>query len=197
VLDRPLSRDDVTSVYSGLRPLVAGRASATTDLSREHVVDCPEPGLVLIAGGKLTTYRVMGKDAVDAASQWIGRRVARSRTARLRLVGASGLESTRRQNRDLSLRFGLPVAEVDRLIGRYGSEVTDVLQPTLEHPHLLERIAGSRYLLAEVLFAITHEGALRMEDVIERRLRLDLELGKQDAERAKIIVGHQTTDELV
>ncbi|ABY23497.1 glycerol-3-phosphate dehydrogenase [Renibacterium salmoninarum ATCC 33209] len=65
VLKRPLTREDVEGVYAGLRPLLAGENDSTAKLSREHVVAHPVPGLVVVAGGKYTTYRVMAKDAID------------------------------------------------------------------------------------------------------------------------------------
>lgn len=76
VLAVPLTRDDVEGVYAGLRPLLAGESDATSKLSREHTVAHPVPGLVVVAGGKFTTYRVMAKDAVDAAVHGLDLRVA-------------------------------------------------------------------------------------------------------------------------
>ena len=73
VLEQPLTRDDVEGVYAGLRPLLAGESESTSKLSREHAVAHPVPGLVVVAGGKYTTYRVMAKDAVDAAVHGLGR----------------------------------------------------------------------------------------------------------------------------
>ena len=70
----PLTRDDVQGVYAGLRPLLAGESDATSKLSREHTVAHPVPGLVVVAGGKYTTYRVMAKDAVDEAVHGLDQR---------------------------------------------------------------------------------------------------------------------------
>ena len=75
---RPLTRDDVVGVYAGLRPLLAGESDETSKLSREHACVSPVPGLVIVAGGKYTTYRVMAKDAVDLAVKVLGRAGARS-----------------------------------------------------------------------------------------------------------------------
>ena len=72
VLVTPLAREDVEGVYAGLRPLLAGESEATSRLSREHAVAHPAPGLVVVAGGKYTTYRVMAKDAIDAAVHGLG-----------------------------------------------------------------------------------------------------------------------------
>ena len=79
MLQPPLTREDVEGVYAGLRPLLAGESESTSKLSREHVVGHPVPGLVVVAGGKYTTYRVMAKDAVDEAARGAGRPGAASR----------------------------------------------------------------------------------------------------------------------
>src|SRR5690606_9615933 len=68
VLDRPLTTDDIEGVYAGLRPLLSGEDEATSKLSREHAVVEPMLGLMLVAGGKYTTYRVMAKGVVDLAA---------------------------------------------------------------------------------------------------------------------------------
>ena len=91
VLAVPLTRDDVEGVYAGLRPLLAGESDATSKLSREHTVAHPVPGLVVVAGGKYTTYRVMAKDAVDEAVHGLDQRVAECVTEDVPLVGRRGL----------------------------------------------------------------------------------------------------------
>ena len=73
MLATPLTREDVEGVYAGLRPLLSGESESTSKLSREHMVGAPVPGLVVVAGGKYTTYRVMAKDAVDAVGARAGR----------------------------------------------------------------------------------------------------------------------------
>ena len=93
VLSVPLTRDDVEGVYAGLRPLLSGESEETSKLSREHVVAHPVPGLVMIAGGKYTTYRVMAKDAVDAVAHGLDQRVPTSCTDRIPLVGAEGYQA--------------------------------------------------------------------------------------------------------
>ena len=90
VLATPLTHDDIDGVYAGLRPLLAGESEETSKLSREHAVAVPAPGLVAIAGGKYTTYRVMGEDAIDAAAEFVPTRVAKSITEKVPLVGADG-----------------------------------------------------------------------------------------------------------
>src|SRR5205823_14941898 len=88
VLATPLTRDDVTAVYAGLRPLLSGESDITSRLSREHVVNSPVPGLVMVAGGKYTTYRLMARDAVDAVAHGLDARVPQSCTDRVALAGA-------------------------------------------------------------------------------------------------------------
>ena len=75
VISSPLTREDVEGVYAGLRPLLSGESESTSKLSREHVVGHPVPGLVVVAGGKYTTYRVMAADAVDEAVRGLDARV--------------------------------------------------------------------------------------------------------------------------
>lgn len=175
VLADPLTRDDVRAVWSGLRPLVAGTAGSTAKLSREHVVDVPRPGIAVIAGGKLTTYRVMARDAVDAAV--LGRVAARrSRTRGLPLVGARNLAEARAALDDLLREYALPAATGDRLIGRYGDRVAEVVAPIADHPELAEPLPDAGGAIgAEARYAVTHEGALHLNDVLTRRLRIGME----------------------
>jgi glycerol-3-phosphate dehydrogenase len=180
VLAIPLTRDDVTGVYAGLRPLVepatGNGAKPTTKLSREHVVDAPVPGLVSIAGGKFTTYRLMARDVVDAAVADLPGPVAPSVTGQLPLLGADGLPAVRASAARLASDYDVPVDVAEHLIARYGSLATEVLDlirddKTLGHP----LVDGHPYLRAEVAYAVTHEGALHAEDVLARRVRLLIE----------------------
>src|SRR3546814_8259748 len=110
---RPLTRDDVEGVYAGLRPLLAGEDAATSKLSREHAVAHSVPGLVVVAGGKYTTYRVMAKDAVDEAvhglESVLGRNVGPCVTENVPLVGADGYQALWNQRRTLASQSGLAV----------------------------------------------------------------------------------------
>ena len=90
LLADPLDRADVVGVYAGLRPLLFGESDSTSTLSREHAVSSPVRGLTVIAGGKYTTYRVMAKDAVDAAVHGLERTVPKCVTENIPLVGADG-----------------------------------------------------------------------------------------------------------
>jgi glycerol-3-phosphate dehydrogenase len=174
VLVNPLTRSDVIGVYAGLRPLVAADESApTAKLSREHVVDEPVPGLVSIAGGKFTTYRVMARDVVDTAVADYDRWVPASVTDQLPLLGADGLAAATAEAGRLAEDYGVPRDTVEHLLDRYGTLAEEVLQLTRTDPALAAPIAkGHPYLGAEVAYAVTHEGALHVADVLTRRIRL-------------------------
>ena len=173
VLRSPLTVDDVVGTYAGLRPLLAGASSDTSKLSREHAVAEPEPGFFVIAGGKYTTYRVMAADVVNAAVAGLGRAVAPSLTARLPLCGAVGYQELWADRARVAAESGLPTSTVERLLRRYGSAVSDVLAMIAQDPSLAEPVAG--YLAAEIVYAVTHEGALGLEDVLARRTRIAME----------------------
>jgi len=186
LLKVPLDHDDVEGVYAGLRPLLAGKAGrgvgsggegevATTKVSREHTVVGPVPGLVLIAGGKLTTYRVMARDAVDLAVRgWPG--VAPSQTERVPLLGADGFLTRTNQRVALSRRSGLEVGQIDHLLGRFGGMIDELLALVAARPELAGPLPGTEdYLSAEVVYAVTHEGARHLDDVLARRTRISIE----------------------
>lgn len=182
LLKDPLDHRDVVGVYAGLRPLLKpivkrpkGDGGETTKLSREHTVANPVPGLVLIAGGKLTTYRVMAKDAVDHAIR--GFQVAPpSITERVPLLGAWGYEARTNQRVALSRESGIEIGMIDHLLGRYGGLIDEVLDLIRSRPELAEPLEGaSLYLAAEVVYAVTHEGARHLDDVLTRRTRISIE----------------------
>src|SRR3989440_443239 len=179
-LARPLSRADVIAVYAGLRPLVdpatGNGAKPTTKLSREHVVDTPVPGLASIAGGKFTTYRLMARDVVDAAVADFGREVPGSVTDQVPLLGADGLAAVQPAAGRLAEDYGVTRASVEHLLGRYGTLAEEVLDLTRADAGLARPLAeGHPYLRAEVAYAVTHENALHVEDVLMRRTRLFIE----------------------
>jgi len=176
VLRTPLGRDDVEGVYAGLRPLLSGESEETSKLSREHTVAHPVPGLVLIAGGKYTTYRVMAKDAVDAVAHGLGSSVPPSVTDRLPLVGADGYAALYNQRHRLARDSGLHVSRVTHLLRRYGSSVYDLLDLVKERPDLGRPLAAADdYLRAEIVYAAEAEGARHLEDVLSRRTRISFE----------------------
>jgi glycerol-3-phosphate dehydrogenase len=176
ILSEPLTAADVVGVYAGLRPLLDGGADDTTKLSREHAVAEPAPGFFVIAGGKYTTYRVMAADVVDAAVRGLGQAVPKSLTKHLPLHGAVGFRELWADRVALSTRSGLPVATVEHLLGRYGSAITDLLALVDRDPSLANPLPGAEaYLAAEIVYAVTHEGALDLDDVLSRRTRIAIE----------------------
>jgi len=176
VLVTPLSREDVEGVYAGLRPLLAGESATTSALSREHVVGHPTPGLVVVAGGKYTTYRVMAADAVDEVARGVDGRVPASCTERIPLLGAEGYDAAWNARHRTATRYGIHVARVEHLLQRYGSLATEVLDLCAENPVLAEGLSGADdYLAAEVVYAVSHEGARHLDDVLTRRTRISIE----------------------
>lgn len=176
VLVSPLTHDDIEGVYAGLRPLLAGEDEGTSTLSREHAVAVVAPGLISIAGGKYTTYRVMGADAVDACNDFIPTRVAPSITERVPLLGADGYFALINQCDFLGKRFGLHPYRVRRLLNRYGSLIDDVLRLADDDPTLLEPLAAApQYLRVEIVYAVRNEAALHLEDLLARRTRISIE----------------------
>ena len=175
VLSDPITRDDIIGTWAGLRPLLqpgtkAGTSSAK--VSREHTVASPVPGLTVIAGGKLTTYRVMAVDAVDFA---LGERAKSlpSITDRIPLAGAEGHAVLQRQARRIGTTYGWSRAMVDHLLHRYGSLLTEIIEMVDADPSLGRPIEGApAYLRAEVAYAASHEGVLHLEDVMVHRTRL-------------------------
>jgi glycerol-3-phosphate dehydrogenase len=176
VLTTPLSRVDVQGVYAGLRPLLSGESESTSQLSREHTVGSPVPGLVVVAGGKYTTYRVMARDAVDACVHGLGRSVPPSCTQDVPLLGADGFPALWNRRRVLAAESGLHVARVEHLLRRYGTLTHEVLDLVKADPPLGEPLAGADdYLRAEVVYAAAGEGARHLEDVLTRRTRISIE----------------------
>ena len=180
VLATPLTRADVEGVYAGLRPLLHGESAATSKLSREHAVAHAVPGLVVVAGGKYTTYRVMAKDAVDEAVHGLeasqARRVPASCTEDVPLLGAEGYDALWNSRHRLAERSGLHLVRVEHLLHRYGTLAREVLALVESEPSLGEPLEGTDdYLRAEVVYAVTHEGARHLDDVLTRRTRISIE----------------------
>ncbi|MGX6396405.1 FAD-dependent oxidoreductase [Rothia kristinae] len=179
ILDKPLTREDIVSTYAGLRPLLQpgtkGDDTQSTKVSREHTVTEVAPGMSAIAGGKLTTYRVMARDAVDFA---LGAAAATRPciTEHTPLVGAVGYEAARARAGRIAEEQGWTAARVDSLLDRYGAEIDDVLDLIREDSSWGRPLEHApMFLRAEALLAVRHEGALHLEDVLMRRVRLDLE----------------------
>jgi len=171
VFDRPVRREDVVGAYAGLRPLLDA-GGHTADLSRRHAVVTSPDGVITVVGGKLTTYRRMAEDAVDAAVRQRSLPAGSCRTKRLPLLGAAP--------RHVLARLEAPHPSAQRLVRRYGTEakqvltearaVSDLTAEELLAP-LAEKIPAT---MAELLWGVTHEGALDEGDLLDRRTRIGL-----------------------
>ncbi|MFA9429517.1 FAD-dependent oxidoreductase [Egicoccus sp. AB-alg2] len=176
VLRTPLTHADVEGVQAGLRPLLFGESEATSQLSREHAVAQTVAGLITIAGGKYTTYRVMAKDAVDAAARNLRQRVPPSVTDRTPLLGAQGWHALWNRRHRLADEVGLHPSRIEHLLSRYGARVEELLDLLADRPELGARIAGAEdYLKVEAVHAASHEGALHLDDLLTRRTRISIE----------------------
>jgi glycerol-3-phosphate dehydrogenase len=176
VLSQPLGHEDVEGVYAGLRPLLWGESDETSKLSREHAVTLPAPGLISVAGGKYTTYRVMAKDTVDAAARNLDWGVPESCTDRTPLVGAPGFRALHNQRARLASESGLHVVWIEHLLRRYGSRIHELLALVAQRPELGRPIEGAvDYLAVEAAYAASHEGALHLDDVLTRRTHVSIE----------------------
>lgn len=175
VLSRPISRDDVIGTWAGLRPLLqpgTKEGTQSAKVSREHTVASPVPGLVSIAGGKFTTYRVMAKDAVDFALGTAAKRNP-SVTARIPLEGAHGFLTAERELASVIETLGWDKAMTDHLFHRYGANIRDLAAIAKADPTAAARLEHApAYLRAEIVYAITHEGALHLDDLMMRRTRM-------------------------
>ncbi len=209
----PLTRSDVRATWAGLRPLVAtgelDKPGHTPDLSRRHSVTVSPDGLINVTGGKLTTYRRMAADTVDVVMKQLGRRVGlhnRCRTASLKIWGADGLEEMRGQSTS------------EHLDNRYGTMTPTILAMIKTDASLGEQLVDELpYLRAEALYAVRHEMAMTLDDVLSRRVParwlntratstaaeataslIGPELGWDEAETSRQIVSFQMslTDEL-
>ena len=176
VLKDPLRHEDIEGVFAGLRPLLEGESDATSRLSREHAVSQAVPGLISVAGGKYTTYRVMAEDAIDMVAANLDEKVPGSVTAATPLVGADGYRALWNKREELSAESGLHVARIEHLLGRYGSLIWEILDLIRQRPELGQPLAGADdYLAAEISYAASHEGALHIDDVLTRRTRISIE----------------------
>jgi glycerol-3-phosphate dehydrogenase len=190
VIRSPLTRADVEGVYAGLRPLLSGESDSTSKLSREHVVGHPVPGLVVVAGGKYTTYRVMAADAVDEAARSLDVRVPESCTAQVPLVGAEGYRALWNQRHALAASADVHVARIEHLLNRYGSCIHELLAMLRDEPSLAAPLPGADdYLRVEALYAVTHEGARHLDDVLARRTRISIEAWDRGVAAAPVVAG--------
>ena len=193
-LRTPLTPDDIIGVYAGVRPLLSSKGKKTAALSREHAVLQGPEGLFTIVGGKYTTYRVMARDVMDAAVRYLDASntkqheqghglvngaptpVPPSVTEVTPLVGATGWHVLRNQREQLARQTGLELLHIDHLLGRYGSLVSEIFDLLTRRPELAQPIGGApEYLEVEVVYAITHESALHLDDILARRTHIAIE----------------------
>ncbi len=176
VLAQPLRHEDIEGVYAGLRPLLQGDSAATSQLSREHAVSQSVSGLITVAGGKYTTYRVMAKDVVDVAARGLEQKVPACCTDRVPLVGAAGYRAHWNRREALASESGLHVHVIERLLGRYGTRLHELIELIAADPALAQPLEGApAHLAAEIHYAASHEGALHLDDVLTRRTRISIE----------------------
>jgi len=187
VLSRQLCRNDIIGVFAGLRPLIKGTDEDTTKLSREHAVAQPIPGLISIAGGKFTTYRVMASDAIDAAAERLNRTVPESCTAELPLIGADDWRELSTSADRLAEQHGLAIDLVERLLWRHGSCIHDVLAIAEADPGLKATLPGGRYIAAEIVHGARNEGALHLDDMLARRMRISFENPQRGLATAELV----------
>ncbi|MFE7170655.1 glycerol-3-phosphate dehydrogenase/oxidase [Streptomyces sp. NPDC057616] len=187
VLNLPVRRTDVVGAFAGLRPLLdtspeghQGGAARTSDISRRHAVLTSSEGVITVVGGKLTTYRRMAEDAVDAAVAARGLGAGPSSTASLPLVGAASPGA-------------LDALEAPRhLVRRYGTEAPAVHALGVRDARLGEPVLpGHPVTGAELLWAVRHEGALDEADVLDRRTRIGVVPADREAalETVRNLVG--------
>jgi glycerol-3-phosphate dehydrogenase len=194
-MDVNLRRDEVVGTYAGLRPLIAPSDGSTVKASREHRVTVEANGVIRVGGGKYTTYRVMARDVIDTVLGPAAAKERPSDTAERRLVGAAEADALARISTELATipaigEIGAEVAA--RLVGRHGTEAPAVVALGAELDLLRPIVAGRPFLEAEITWAVRHELALTIDDVLARRTRLAQELpdrGAAIAPRVAAIIG--------
>ena len=160
-----LTHADVIGSYAGLRPLIDNGAGHTADVSRDHAVIESDSGMFSIVGGKLTEYRYMAEDAVDRAVAARGLIAGPCRTRDLPLIGAPANPGA-----PVAIPADLPAS----LVARFGAEAANVVAAAT-CPRPTEPVAdGVDVIRAEFEYAVTHEGALSADDILDRRTRIGL-----------------------
>jgi len=176
-LSSNLTADDVIGAYAGLRPLVDHAGQTESEISREHTIRRPLPGLVTIAGGKYTTYRVMAEDTVNALVDDLGE-LPPSRSNEVPLLGAAEPQEVFAESRNHPGARKIDDEHLMRLSHRYGRLTRELLDTAELNDELAAEMPGGAGTLAvEIVHAATHEGALHVDDVLTRRTRLYLEAG--------------------
>lgn len=186
-----LTRDDVVSAWAGLRPLKAGDAGADdpASASREHTIAERTPGLVSVTGGKLTTYRAMARQVVDAVQRSLGTQPTRCETARVPLAGGSLADPSVEIAAATALTRDAAIAT--RLVNAHGDAWRGIWSLAAGDPVLAERVEPTRpYLLAELLHAVREEHAMTLGDLLIRRTPLAFELRDHGRGAARRVSSH-------
>lgn len=173
----PVGRNDIRGAFAGLRPLIdtmGGGGNSLADVSRRHDVRVTDRSMVSVIGGKLTTYRQMAQDAVDAAVAAAGLTASECVTTSVPLVGATPTDP------------GFPPGLPDSLIARFGAEAPRVVDEAAVSDPLAPIADDIEVTRAEVEFAFTHEGALSVDDVLDRRTRIGLVPADRDRARPAV-----------
>ena len=194
-LEKPFSLDQITSGIAGLRPLVSAKGTRTTKkLVRDDEVELDQDsGMISILGGKWTTHRAMAEDTIDAVQKYLGGSLTPSRTRHYRLSGSEGYDAS--YSRKLASQFHLSEDTARHLAEKFGTAASDVLAPAQQNPCLLSRIVpDSPSILAEVVYSIRYEMAVTIEDILARRIGLQL-FSWRDAITAAPIVAAYLSDE--
>ena len=174
-LAEPLQRSDVLGAFTGLRPLIDAGDGHTADLSREHALMESDNGLISITGGKLTEYRLMAEQTVDAVVAKLGAQVGPCRTREISVVGSQPEALDRARTLAAAGRIPKP------LFQRFGGESEQVIA-SCPLPRPLEPVAaGSDVTRAEFAWHVTHEGAISVADILDRRTRIGLVAADREA----------------
>ena len=199
-----LTREDITGVWAGLRPLLAPERgnhirARTADLSRRHSVRVSDDRLVTVTGGKLTTYRLMAEDTVDTAVKLLGSSVPRSTakcpTRNLSLHGGNSRVVDDLRRLAATVDLGMDRAGLEALIARHGSETPEILSLANEDAELLSPLVpGLPYLRVEALWAVQNEMAMTLDDVLSRRTRAVLRQAKAAANLASKLADDLSTE---
>ena len=164
-LGTALRDTDAVGAYAGLRPLIDRGEGRTADVSREHAVIESPSGVISVIGGKLTEYRFMAQDVLDKAVSLRHLQAGSCRTRNLPLIGAPSNPGS-----GAGSRAELPPS----LVARYGAEAPNVLATaTCERP-TAPVVEGIDVTRAEFEYAVTHECALDVDDILDRRTRIGL-----------------------
>jgi glycerol-3-phosphate dehydrogenase len=192
-----ITRESIHYTYAGIRPLAFSGTREST-ISRKHrVIKEGRTGrIITIAGGKLTTYRAMAQDVVDAACKVLGIKVP-CMTDKKPLAGGLPMgydEYLKEVVPEFSTRHGVLPETVRHLISFYGSRAERVLELAKMDPVLGQVISPeSPDLYAQVLYGVMEEGARTLSDIVLRRMHIGMTAGRgfKQAETIAEIVGKE------